>query len=291
MMNSSSPFLKNDSIDSLTHLSILFVLYNQKIDETEVYTYLKKSQLNFQWVIFDNSDENLVCDYNQKFIKPEKMLYLSYRKNLGLSKAYNFSIKKIRETSPDISWVLILDQDTQLNQDYLSEIIFLSETSEPIIYTPQVKSKKGHLSPSSFNPSLCFNLNTKQPKQFLSFPINSGTLWPINIFREHQFDESLFLDMIDFDIFFQLYSKDENIIVKPMASIINQSFSGDGFSTLSKDLNRFKIYTKDIMVFSKKWSVPSRYIQSLLIKRALKLNWHYKNFKFTQSLRTDSHKY
>lgn len=279
-MNNQSPF----SIKlAENRLAIIVVVYNQKITDCEAYLILSQCDEAFNMIIFDNSNQSSILDYNREITSSMHIQWISYSKNVGLSQAYNRSIEMIRSTYPSVLWILILDQDTQLNQDYINEVLRLSEDRNASIYYPTVKTKSGIFSPVLLNPILGSNLTSSQSKKELLIPINSGILWPITLFDQVKFDERLFLDMIDYDIFFQLVSLVTPATLIQMNSVINQNFSGETKSSAEVDLIRYRIYTEDFLTFSRKWNVPKTYTLFFLIKRALRLNWTYKTLCFSQA--------
>lgn len=263
-------------------LAVLVVLYNQNLTESEACSYLCSSARTFHFTVFDNSNQGSIQKFNQDHCAKENIQYLGTGENVGLSQAYRRSIEAIRASVPAVSRLLILDQDTRLNDPYFAEVKLISETAQNAVYFPSVKTERGSFSPIPLNPKLGSGIKKIGSLSDKLIPINSGTLWPIELFEVIRFDEALFLDMIDYDIFFQLYTQPVPIETHLMTSGITQNFSGENISTIHKDLIRYQIYSKDFLYFAQKWRVPTRYANLLLFKRALKLDWDYKTLRFTQ---------
>ena len=281
-MMSTKPLKTQPTVQA--QLVVIVVIYNQKITETEVYRFLSPLKPCFQLVLFDNSTDTSIVQYNQNISLQTNAIRLGSGENLGLSKAYAHAVAHVQTAYPLISWILTLDQDTILNETYFSEILSLTETKQSAIYYPSVYTQNGLFSPHLLNRQLGAGLMSHDPKKDYVIPINSGTLWSINLFKMIHFDESLFLDMVDYDLFFQLFSQPQTVEMTLMQATIHQNFSGEIRSTLDNALFRFKIYHHDFITFCKKWNVPAHYTKLILLKRALKLNWTYKTTRFTQIL-------
>jgi len=265
-------------------LTILMVLYNQKLSESEVYTFMHSKPRQFLVVVYDNSTQASIQKFNKELCEVENIILLGNGENIGLSKAYQSSISTIKKLYPSTHWVLILDQDTLLNDAYFNEILSLSQSTQKCVYYPSVMTKSGLFSPKHLRLKLKINLKESVPNQSLMIPINSGNLWPVQLFDLIHFDEALFLDMIDYDIFFQLYHHNSHIETQLMSSSIEQNFSGETISSSEKDFIRFKIYTNDFNYFSKKWGISPITLKLILFKRALHLNWNYKTLLYTNYL-------
>jgi GT2 family glycosyltransferase len=262
---------------------ILLVIYQQKISETPTYRFLSTSEKNFTLIICDNSTDLLIKKHNQSMDYPAHIHYFHLGSNLGLSQAYIHGLKWITKHH-ETGWVMLLDQDTILNLPYFEEVLHLAETSKPAVYFPKVFTSSGLFSPQPLNPHLTSGFNKKQQLSDLLIPINSGTLWSLEILKLIQFDARLFLDMIDFDCFFQIIQLNQIETLRLMTHSINQNFSGESKNSKENDLVRFRIYFNDFSYFCEKWKVSPRYKSFILIKRSIKLAYQHLSFSFIKVL-------
>jgi len=261
----------------LKNLGVLIVIYNELLSNSPSYTFISQHQHESIVFIVDNSTDPVIITENMKVHK-DKTLVFCGQGNIGLSKAYNKIIDHIENSYSYLKWLLILDQDTELNLSYLSEIVSLCDEKWNVVYFPTVLTQKRQLSPSLLGKLGKSKLTKLHEEK--SIPINSGTLWERSIFKSIRFNENLFLDLVDFDVFCQVYASKDIIDVIPMRSTLFQNFSDDMVLSNDKDLLRFKIYVKDFTTFSTQWeySFFSRY--KILIKRAIKLSIRHKNLSY-----------
>lgn len=266
------------------NLNIIIVIYNIKLDESIAFLKVYENRNYFHITIVDNTTINNIRQYNQSEAEKFDVTYLSKGDNIGLSKAYNLAIEHIKESCNKIEWVITLDQDTVLNQDYFNEILEITgRSSEMLLYYPKVNSKRGVISPILMNKQFIKNIKNKTQQNNIVC-INSGLLMNINLFKECIYNENLFLDMIDYDLFCQMIKKGYMNKIKSINSLIDQDFSGAGFSLLEKDYARFKLYAADFKTFCCKWKVSKFYRNYIMFKRCLKLSIHYKSIKFMKEL-------
>jgi GT2 family glycosyltransferase len=269
---------------SESRLAIILVLYNEKLSDSKAYRFLETQDSSFNLLIFDNSTKIDIIRVNQAITKKKNTILIGIGKNLGLSKAYNLALHYIFSNYLDSNWILILDQDTSLNEIYFSEVMNHSQTEEVGVSFPTVMTKHGVLSPTGSNLLCQSSKKTRNLNRSFKFPINSGTLWHKDLFNAMKFDESLFLDMIDYDIFLQLYSNPNLPRIIKMKSSIQQDFSGEKNGTFENDFYRYAGYVNDLRTFSKKWEISSTLTFFTLLKRGFNLGWYHKTFRFIMLL-------
>ncbi|MGY3777169.1 glycosyltransferase [Isobaculum melis] len=196
-------------------LTIVLVLYQRLLEESETYQsllsyeYLFESlQIDYELLVYDNSLEKI----NKA---NEKITYFHNPKNPGIAVAYNeaFSIGKKNQSS----WLLLLDQDTQLTEAYLQELLLLSKTEKKAsAIVPKVFFGEQQISP-------VFAKNLRHLEEDVTITgltnqkimsINSGTLLSMAFMEKiGGFNPNFKLDYLDHWLFHQLAELNESIYV------------------------------------------------------------------------------
>ena len=224
-------------------LYALIVIYEKKIDESNTFNFMKSHLNVVNLIIFDNSTDLDILKYNKKYISKLNIKYYCFKKNLGLSKAYNFVIKSTKFQKND--YLIILDDDTHLNEDYISSVKD-NLSGEYDILLPIVKTNKIIMSPSNIQ----FKARIKTIKNIDDIiikkisAINSGMVVKMSVYNDILYNENLFLDYVDHDFMKNIHKYNKKI--KILNSTIFQDYSreGGGFSK-----TRYKIYRQDFKKF------------------------------------------
>lgn len=188
---------------------IVLVLYKTKLENSESYKTFSKNVhklfVTYELLIYNNSQEIIVPENNNYtvFNAPQNnMLACAYNYALGIA------IHK------QCSWLLLLDQDTNLIAEYFSELNYVLSTnldSNIAAIIPQLKNEDKYLSPVSYSSVFGFWGITKhieksgmiKNKTIAAF--NSGSLFSICFLqRLNGFPEKFPLDMLDVSIFYNL---------------------------------------------------------------------------------------
>jgi len=269
-------------MDERRSICVVLVVYQSTIESSNAFASIQKRPESFNMVIIDNSTKSDLILENQLFAKQNHIHYISRGENLGLSRAYNLGLDLIRK-NPDLGqWILTLDQDTQLSESYLGEIINLSQnTTNEVVYCPIVISAQGKISPIALPRQLSRKMRSEVGKPHIGC-INSGLLWNLRFMELLRFDEKIFLDMIDYDIFMQIHTLMLSSRIVPIQSTINQEFSGDSISSYKKDKTRYAIYLKDFVYFCRKWSLSPLYLYMILFRRSMKLCYSHRSVWFVR---------
>jgi GT2 family glycosyltransferase len=96
---------------------IVIVIYNVNLEDCITFktliNYISNSNLIYDLIIFNNSNEIKI---------PQNKSYkvVNSNENKKLSGAYNYALSYARENDKD--WILLLDQDTELTEDYFSKL-------------------------------------------------------------------------------------------------------------------------------------------------------------------------
>ncbi len=109
---------------SIPSISAIVVLYQQKACESEAVVSFRRAlhqdpelAAHFSLLIFDNSPESQALPGDIGC--PAE--YVHDPANGGLAPAYNYALRRAGESGQQ--WLLLLDQDTTLSRDYLSELV------------------------------------------------------------------------------------------------------------------------------------------------------------------------
>ena len=224
----------------------LIVMYNKNCVNSKSFNFMKKYKDKIKTIIFDNSTIDLG---NKKYCDKNNIEYYSVNKNIGLSKAYNYVISKI-DLSPN-NYLIILDDDTQLNDEYIEEVLENIKTNEYDIYLPIIKSNQRIISPSNvqFNCRVKAISDIKQINMKKITAINSGMIIKTSIYNEILYNEQIFLDYVDHD--FMKNVRKNKYKIKILNSVLEQNFSRDEKGELQSELIRYKIYKKDFKAYCK----------------------------------------
>lgn len=195
---------------------ILCVLYNKKcISSNTINTFINSKIHNYENVelhIWDNSLNLEIAEFNKSYIYDHDIYYHTSGKNKALSIIYNDFINKYKD-----DYLLILDDDSEINDKYIDEVIKLLNNDIFYVGVPKIISQLGEMySPAKFG--------LVKGKHFKSIhcgfhnnltAISSGIIINCNkiITKEVLFDENLNLYGIDTDFFVSLNKKQIPIYV------------------------------------------------------------------------------
>lgn len=242
-------------------LYTILVVYNQYIKNSVTYQFLNEHK-DINVIVCDNSTQ----DYkNQSVVKSDGYTYIDMHGNKGLSKAYNAALDMLHDQS---GYVILLDDDTILNEEYYKSILQVSCD----IAVPIVIDEKSILSPSKVNDGVVSRWDGKEIlKQFTA--INSGMIIRLDVFKTYRYDENLFLDYVDHNFMMDMQDKD----IRVLDSKIQQNFSGNDVSNIEGSLTRFKIFKKDSKYF---YRHNIRKYVFVVLKRKLHLCMQYHSVRF-----------
>lgn len=114
-------------------VAIVIVNYNNYLDTIECLESLKSIDYkNYSVFLVDNGSQNESVKYLSKYITtfPKEVFLLTTEKNLGFAGGCNLAIKKALELKYD--YILLLNNDTIVEKDFLSKMISLSESRSDI---------------------------------------------------------------------------------------------------------------------------------------------------------------
>lgn len=239
----------------------ILVVYNQSIQDSCTYRFIKEHK-SIHLIVCDNS----TSDYGNKFVvESDGYTYINMHGNKGISKAYNAALDLLKDKC---GYVILLDDDTILNEEYYNSILNLTCD----IAVPIVKDEKSILSPCKMVDGVVSRWDGKEKlNQFTA--INSGMVVNLDVFKFYRYDEHLFLDYVDHN--FMLDMKDKDVQVLDCA--VQQEFSGNDVSNLEGSLIRLNIFKEDSKYFYRRNKF--KYL-IVVLKRKLHLMLQYHSLRF-----------
>ena len=264
-------------------LYVAIVIYNKKIsDVLSKYSAKrlleKHGEKKTRIIVVDNSDKRVYVDDSEltDFVATHGIVYIKNEKNLGLSKAYNKAVEYALHDSrnPKFDFLMLLDDDTEITYDYIREIY--KEYKAPSRVNDGVNVITGLIESGGvpMSPVRRFTFNYKK-SNCINKPgiyddimcISSGMAVRLDaIEKVGGFEESLFLDMIDYTFLYNLSRHDLNRMLVINARI-EQSFSGRQKQSRRVAQRRYKIYKKDFMRYCELTGKNKWYGRLHLLKR------------------------
>lgn len=235
----------------------IMVVYNQDILSSMTFQSLMAalakhdSEAALSLMIYDNSptSQNLECSTS-----PVSITYVHDPTNAGLAKAYNHALDVA--VSDGFEWLLLLDQDSTLPEDFTANLINTAEMinadENVVAIVPRVKCLGKTVSPSIVKFGGCFrpvdaNVRGICHRQVTS--INSGTMLFTAFMKTARGFNSLFrLDYLDHWIFSTIHSNNKSIFISE--SVVDHELSIMDYDRWM-NLERYENILKAEMLFLK----------------------------------------
>jgi len=194
-----------------TFLTVI-VLHETSLDRCLTYNtllLLEKIKFTSDLIIYNNSPEIIIPQSKNHIV-------INAETNEMLSGAYNFALNHANKNNYD--WLLLLDQDTELTDDYFEKLYrFLSDNQDKNIVAavPFLRNKSKIISPNK----LYFNFLRKNT---VKYGINSGHIVALNSLSLLRtdfmnaiggFSSEFPLDMLDYWYYLQFYKHKKKIYV------------------------------------------------------------------------------
>lgn len=198
-------------------LGIVCILFNRPLNELGIYQIIDTLTSNFELFLFDNSTYP-----NPELIN--RPYYYWSKENVGTAGGYTYSIEELENRG--CSHIMLLDQDTIIDNTFLEEVISNLKESPQKILIPRIGTETGIISPSSYhwwfgNQNIPFVLSNKL---HFKTAISTGSIHPISIIKKYMpFPKEFWLDYFDHWLFYN-YSND-SISIKPLNNILNHDLS------------------------------------------------------------------
>lgn len=223
----------------------LVVVYNKSCADSNSIKDIQKIAPDISVIIYDNSTKNYG---NEEFCMKQKFTYFSQNTNIGISKAYNYVVDHMIFNDGD--YIIMLDDDTHLTQEYLNEAINTANTKKYDVILPIVQANGKIISPYNYYMN-CRSKMVEDPKELVLSKvsgINSGMVINTSLFKKVRYNEELFLDYVDYDFMRRVHSVNARITI--MKSRIDQEFQFFNYDkkNMSGALFRFKIDMHDYKI-------------------------------------------
>ena len=241
---------------------IVIVLYENKLATTPNYQLFIKllNQGNYTLLVYDNSKQVQV---DQLFSK-ENVYYIHNKSNPGLAKAYNEAKKLMFKINAD--FLLLLDQDTLLSEDYIQKIECVYPKKEIGAFVPLIQCKGRQISPV-FNGNYASGQSSvpEAGEYEAVMAINSGTLLPREILEGiGEFNNEFPLDYLDHWLFWEINQKHKKIQV--INTVLEHDLSVLDYQTIS--FERYNSIILSETLFYKKYQTKqfSAYKRHLILR-------------------------
>ena len=168
-------------------IDAIIVLYNTDVKNIHALSMLQSANEVNKIIICDNSTVT-----NENSFKCKQWNKIKYNKmagNIGLSKAYNIAIKEASS-----KYVLMLDDDTELPEDFFQRVRQHMDEINADVYIPLVKSKKILMSPCKKGEYRFSAFRTPNEITKPYSAINSGLIVRRKVFESIRYPENLFFD-------------------------------------------------------------------------------------------------
>lgn len=264
---------------------ITIVVYNQIFLECSAYLTLVKSQIYFKgenikidYFIYDNSSKSYSYTGLSKSI-----IYIEDKSNIGVSAAYNSAFEFAGRNHYD--WVILSDQDTKYQTNYLHEVINHLIINKYSIYSIILSQNNKIISPVKFINFRGIPLKSKIFGEIdlknRIFPINSGLILGSNIFKKYRYNDKAKLDFSDFIFFERLAKAKLKYFILDLEA--THSLSSNEKSNLRSKLHRFSFYSVGLFEYAKENNLLFKGFVFLILRASL-LNFRYKTLRFYSSI-------
>jgi GT2 family glycosyltransferase len=286
----SIPSITNNK-ETLDDVLSVIVLYKCDLRNSISFNSLLKAVENSEGVLelllYNNSPE---INIDTSAFEQEKInvSLINDNTNSGVSKAYNLAHSITNEEGK--KWLLLLDQDTQLPSDFFS--VFFEQRKKDAeererLYIPVIKSNNRIISPAQ---SFLYRGFMKKKVQTGSMDIknlaiiNSGAIVKNDLFESAGgFNKEVQLDFSDVSFFRRVKKIYSKVFVLNVEC--SHSFSGLEYDNYEKVLNRFKIYNRNAVAFSKEKGVRKTFVFITVLIRAINLSMKFRTLNFLRSFR------
>ncbi len=274
-------------------LYITMVMYNKSMSDIMSRDITKRllehhGEGKAKIIIVDNSDKNYLVGQDEElrqFVSSSGIAYIRSGENVGLAKAYNKALEHaLRESeNPKKDFMMFLDDDSDIGYDYLREIYLQAknprrDTDGINVITGLISAAGKPLSPVKGYRFMFRDKDYIKTKGVYSdiCCINSGMAVRLDSLEKvGGFEESLFLDMIDYTLMYNL-SRHDMCKVLVIGERFEQSFSGRYNIDRRHARKRYAIYRKDFMRYCEIVGKPVIYARLNLLKRRFSIEMKYK---------------
>lgn len=219
----------------------VIVLYKDRLESCNTYKTLLSKHSECRYMIYDNSPSPI---YKTEELS-RNVVYIHDKNNGGVTAAYNKGAEYAYGNG--YKWVLLLDQDTSFEENYITELERSMEQYKDVkVFVPQIYYNENvPFSPSIYKYGIGkgVKLNAGIHSLCDMLPVNSGTCINVESFQSvNGYNKNIRLDFADIDFFTRL-SRIENKFCLT-GSNAYQSFSNNE-TNINKLYARYVIYIND----------------------------------------------
>lgn len=210
---------------------VVVVLYNCEISESETLRSLARHAnlvpSDWKFLVYDNSPVEGVDVALKTCLPNVGIQYVAAKENGGVLAAYSEGLK-IARVQRDV-WLVLLDQDTELSQDYILELNAAMRSAGPsnVAVVPIIRSQEFHVSPlvgRYFKRPLVSS--GENCCRYVGF-INSGAALRVDFIESiGGFHRDLWLDGLDHWISHQISKAGKRVFVLPVVLLHELSVLG-----------------------------------------------------------------
>jgi rhamnosyltransferase len=259
-------------MNNLSNLGIIIVLYYPNSENLLNLISNLNSECNI--FIVDNTPE--ICLKNS-FLHNNNVNYFAFNLNKGIACAQNFAISHISSYHSDIQFLLFLDQDSIISNNFLDlmykEYLRLNKINPLISIVAPILID---IETNEYFPKYKSNYNDTSEFYFTDKVISSGMFTNINLFSKiGNFREEYFIDYVDFEWCWRAKTYNYNCVVTKNVKLFHKvGISRFSFMThdfiLSKPI-RYYYQNRNFIKLLKKNYVPWRWKIKNLIKSTILL--------------------
>lgn len=276
-----------DHREFLDDLLVVVVLYRKKPEESIALASLESALRNAAplpaLLVYDNSPQRAESSLNYGH-------YVHNPQNRGTSYAYNQAALHARMTNK--SWMLLLDQDTEVNEDFFKALVrTVGIYRDSAVFAPRVLDSKGLLSPFRFvlgkgkRAPACPEIMPLDRYRF----INSGlTVRVAALEAAGGYDERIPLDFGDISFGERLRSRNVTDHFRLVDASLKQEFADNESVPVERALDRFSFFLTGSRVMSEYGGSSVMYAFNSFI-RACRLCLRYADFRFLALLTHRNH--
>ena len=269
------------------NITVIVVLYKQKLEECSTFRTLAKTLLqkneylaNIHFIFYDNSPQKQSVESFHQY--EANISYIHDERNLGIVTAYNYAYETACQNRSE--WLLLLDHDTEITEEYVDKILQLQNTGESIAaIVPKINYQHEMISPvysHSLRP-----LSTEKPTEGIQIrpvmAINSGSILRISFLDEvGGFNTEFPLDYLDHWIFYEIYSRNYQVLLLDV--VLEHDLSVMDYSRVS--LQRYHSILDAEVTFYKKYKTDlykeyklqlfKRFLKQLLLVKNKKIAFY-----------------
>jgi len=178
-------------------------------------------------IIVDNCSNNFI-KIKRMICKYKKIDIIENSDNYGIAVALNVIMKNAKRNG--YLWVLTLDQDSMVEEDFISKFKYLKVPDNVAIMCPYIFDRNRRTIDSGMGKC---KEKTEDGYVFVNKCITSGAITQVNIWEEvGQYDERLFIDYVDFDFCQRVRKQGYRILCIEEAKLSHSIGSGKVFKFL-----------------------------------------------------------